>query len=240
MAHDKTETKTETTILEDVQKEDEEKDLVFTIAQIQPKSEIPKSAAKLSAQKKLNVKKNDPLKLEEVDYNSRASRGERYEELVQEEKHLETDVYDYANPVRRGIALVIDSVFSFILVQASIWAAPLELKVVDWIMSKYQMQLALPVQWQVPVFIAITIFVFFFFLIVIPGAFFNVSLGKKLTGLRLRGVDKYTLSISQVFYRELFFKPLSIALLVGFILPFFSEHKQSLHDKLSGTFVIKD
>ena len=86
----------------------------------------------------------------------------------------------------------------------------------------------------------LSVFFALFFLVVIPVAFFNVSVGKKLTGQRVRGDNKYTLSISQAFQRELIFKPISIACLVGFILPFFDKKKKSLHDKMAGTFVIKE
>jgi uncharacterized RDD family membrane protein YckC len=79
-----------------------------------------------------------------------------------------------------------------------------------------------------------------FFLFVIPSTFFNCSLGKKIFGLRLRGQDKYSLSISQVFYRELIIKPISIAIIAGFIMPFYSKKRQSLHDRLAQTFVVEN
>ena len=231
------EDKTRTTILADAQEED----LDFTVVQKNPKIEVPNAAGKpTTTVAKVAPKKVESLKLENENYNAKASRGELYKELKKAEQQIETDVYDYPTPVSRAAALLIDSAFTVGLVKASIITAPLEIQLVDLFISKYNLQMDIPVEYQIPVFMALTIFLALFFFIVIPTAFFNATLGKKLTGLRVRGVDKYTLSIGQVFWRELLYKPLSIGLLVGFVLPFFNEQKQSLHDKISGTFVIKD
>jgi uncharacterized RDD family membrane protein YckC len=79
-----------------------------------------------------------------------------------------------------------------------------------------------------------------FFALLLPLSFFNTSLGKKIMKLRVRGDQAYTISLSKAFQRELIFKPISMILLVGFIMPFFTENQKSLHDKLAGTMVIKD
>ena len=78
-----------------------------------------------------------------------------------------------------------------------------------------------------------------FFFIVLPVAFFNISFGKKIIGLRIRGTENYRLSISQAFNRELIFKPLGIIIIAGFITPFISKKEQSIHDMLTNTIVIE-
>jgi uncharacterized RDD family membrane protein YckC len=83
-------------------------------------------------------------------------------------------------------------------------------------------------------------FIVLFFLIIIPVAFFNTSFGKKILGLRIRGNEKYTLTISEAFLREFILKPLSVILIAGFITPFYTKKRLSIHDMLSGTFVIDE
>lgn len=56
-------------------------------------------------------------------------------------------------------------------------------------------------------------------------ALFNNSFGKKILKLKVRGDEKYTLSINEAITREFIAKPLSIACLAGFILPFFNKEK---------------
>jgi uncharacterized RDD family membrane protein YckC len=76
--------------------------------------------------------------------------------------------------------------------------------------------------------------------VVIPVAFFNTSFGKKIMGLRIRGIETYSLSVSTAFSRELIMKPISIILIAGFITPFISKKALSVHDFLAKTIVIKD
>jgi uncharacterized RDD family membrane protein YckC len=75
--------------------------------------------------------------------------------------------------------------------------------------------------------------------IIMPMAFFNNSFGKKFLNLKVRGDEKYTISINDAITREFIAKPLSIACVAGFILPFYNKERKSLHDKIMKTFVIK-
>jgi len=77
-----------------------------------------------------------------------------------------------------------------------------------------------------------------FFLVVIPLSFYNITLGKVLFGLRVRGPDKYTLSIIQSFQREFIFKPLSTASIIGIAWALFSKERLTLHDKAAQTVVV--
>jgi uncharacterized RDD family membrane protein YckC len=184
--------------------------------------------------------KEEKLTLEETNYKSR-TRNSMYSELAKEEKLMtDEDYYDFAPFPQRAIALLVDCVFIFFLIKTAIFLRPLLFKVVYLFLDKYHLELWIsdPILMQVLLYTAS--FLILFFMIVIPLAFFNTSLGKKITGLRVRGDDKYTLSITQAFQREIFYKPLSLACLVGVVLPFFDKKKKSLHDKITRTFVIKD
>jgi len=77
-----------------------------------------------------------------------------------------------------------------------------------------------------------------FIFIIIPLSFYNSSFGKKLLGISVRGTNSYTISLSQAIAREIIIKPLSLLTLVGFVTPFFSKKKQSIHDMIIGTLVI--
>jgi uncharacterized RDD family membrane protein YckC len=78
------------------------------------------------------------------------------------------------------------------------------------------------------------------FLIIIPVSFFNTSFGKKIFNLKIRGRERYTISLSLAVKRELILKPLSIIILAGFITPFFSKNRLSIHDMIAETIVIEE
>lgn len=182
-----------------------------------------------------------PLQLDETDFKAR-TRTELYKDLAKGEKEKgEEDYYDFSSPLQRGIGLAIDAVFIFFLVKAVILVlSPIELKLTHYFLDKYKLQFLFGDKVLLKLITGVSLFVMLFMAVVIPAAFFNSSLGKKITKQRIRGDEKYTLSISQAFKRELIWKPISIACLVGFVLPFFDKKKKSLHDKFSGTFIIKD
>ena len=73
----------------------------------------------------------------------------------------------------------------------------------------------------------------------IPLAFYNATLGKKFTGIRVRSCDRYTVSIAQAFKREVIMKPIGILILAGFIVPMFSKKRQGIHDSVAKTVVIE-
>lgn len=184
---------------------------------------------------------SDKLVLDEDNFRPTRSRGDLYKELTKGEREkTEEDYYDFSSPIQRGLGLVIDAAFLFGIYKLIVAISPLELTVVNYFLGKYKLQFMFGDKALAEILKYGTIFFALIFAVVIPAAFFNSSLGKKVTGQRIRGDEKYTLSISQAFCRELIWKPLSIGCLVGFILPFFDKKKKSLHDKISGTFIIKD
>ena len=186
--------------------------------------------------------KDKKLTLDEENKRRAKTRTELYNELANKEKVLlDEDFFEFSNPVVRGVALAIDAAFTYGLVKFSLLAAPSEVKLLHLLfLDKYNLEFMFGEKILLTTTMGINIFIALFLFIVIPVAFFNLSLGKKLTGQRVRGDDKYTISIGQAFQREIIYKPISIACLVGFILPFFDKKKKSLHDKMAGTFVIKE
>jgi len=78
-----------------------------------------------------------------------------------------------------------------------------------------------------------------FLFICLPVAFYNHSYGKKIVGLKIRGTQKYTISLVQAIQREIVYKPLGILIVVGFFIPFFNKKHQALQDFLAETHVIE-
>lgn len=218
-----------------------DEDLDFTIAKPLVMNNTPsKNKTSVTSIVKSKAPKEPALKLEKVDYNARATRTGLYNELKKKEARIEEDLYAYASPVSRGIALIVDLAFVFGLVKGAAFLPPVLLTFVNLFLNKYKLVLIFPMDVFNQILYGASLAGLIFFFVIIPTAFFNVSLGKKLTGLRVRGVDKYTLSIGQSFKREIFFKPLSLLLIAGIVMPFFTKHKQSLHDRMADTMVVKE
>ena len=135
---------------------------------------------------------------------------------------------------------MIDILFMFIMANLLFYLVPLEIKLIDVFMAKYSLQFMFGETVLIYILKSLNIAFGLFFFVIIPTSFFNTSLGKKITNQRVRGDYKYTLSISQAIQRELIWKPLGMAFLVGFFMPFFDKKKKSLHDKLTGTIVVRD
>lgn len=150
------------------------------------------------------------------------------------------DVYSFAPLPRRAVAFVLDAVFLFAIIFAVRFTTPFWRKLIQYFMDHYKLKFLVSESMVVNIIMGLSGFLALFFLIVIPVAFFNTSLGKKILGLRVRGIEKYTISISDAFKRELIMKPLSIAIIAGFITPFISKKRLSIHDMLTHTFVIKE
>lgn len=207
----------------------------------QPSTAMDSDSLDVSAPTK-KKRESGSLQLDITNHRPTKTRTALYNELSKNDKVKDDeDYYEFSSPVARLIALAIDSVFAFALVKSAIFLSPLEGKFLHAVfLDKYKLQFMFGENLTNQFFLVATIFFALFFFIVIPVAFFNVSLGKKMTRQRVRGEGKYTITISQAFRRELIYKPISIVILIGFVLPFFDKKKKSLHDKLAGTFVIKE
>lgn len=185
-------------------------------------------------------KKAPTLELDTSSVPKTRTRTQLFNEMASQEVKDEGDLFTYASLIKRGAAFLFDSLILVMIAYLGFMATPIYKTAINLFLDKYKLQLLFPEAIAINIFMGLMIFVGVFFLVIIPLAFFNHSFGKKILKLKLRGDEKFTLSISQVIKRELLFKPLSVILLAGFIMPFFTKHKQSLHDFLSHTIVIED
>jgi uncharacterized RDD family membrane protein YckC len=160
---------------------------------------------------------------------------------IQGQENVELkDEYTFAPLPKRAVAFGLDTIFLAAIIYVVKFSAPISRKLVQYFMDSYKLKFMIPEEMVMKIIMGGSGLIALFFLIVIPIAFFNNSFGKKIIGLRVRGNGKYTISISQAFKRELIFKPLSIAIIAGFITPFFSKKRLSIQDMLADTIVIED
>lgn len=185
-------------------------------------------------------KKPKKLKLDDKSYKPAKSRAELYREMAEADAIVEQDVIEYTTPIKRVCALMVDIAFVFSLFNVAMLLAPYELKIMQHFLDLYKHEFIFAQATMIDALDIFNVSAAMLFFVLLPLSFFNCTLGKKLMRLRVRGEHNYTLSLSKAFQREFIFKPISILLVVGFILPFFNEKKQSLHDKMAGTIVIKD
>lgn len=183
-------------------------------------------------------KKDRNLKLDTASVPRTKTRSAMANEIDPEE--LEKDFFEFAPYFSRGIALILDlaliaALGFFVKFSTPIWRQAIQL-----FLDKYNLKFIISENYVMQLIDIINGFMTFFFIVIIPAAFFNVSFGKKIMGLRVRGLEKYSISIEQAIKREMIMKPISILIIAGFITPFFSKNKQSIHDMVAGTIVIKD
>lgn len=184
--------------------------------------------------------KAQKLKLNDKGFKPSKTRVEMYNELERQEKKLDEDVFVYANPIFRAIAFVIDIGFMYgLYLLAHLLVKPVTF-VIQLFLDKYKLQIMMSQDLYLMIILVCSICVVALFGVLVPLAFFNTSLGKRIFGLRVRGDDFYTLNLGLALQREFIFKPISVGLLIGFIFPFFNKEKKSLHDKFARTFVIKE
>lgn len=199
----------------------------------------PKLESQVKETKVVSRKKSNNLVLNEAALPKTKTRSAMASEMNREDPRGQSDIYNLASIPKRAIALLIDLVFLASILFVTKAAAPLWKQIIHLFLDKYNLQLLIPEWFVLNGIIIFTGFIALNVCIVFPVTFFNHSLGKKLLGLKIRGQEQYTLTISQIFGRELIVKPISIILLAGFITPFFAKKRASLHDMASHTFVIE-
>ena len=179
------------------------------------------------------------LKLDYQAQKPAKTRQQLYNDLKSEEKYLDKDIFVYAPLLDRVIAFLLDLAFLFALYKMIIFIAPFELKLVHLFFDKYNLQFMFGDEILIKILIAASSMIIIFLGVIVPMAFFNNSFGKKLLGLKVRGDEKYTLTISEVFMREIILKPLGLGCLIGLVMPLSNKKRKSFHDKIMRTFVIK-
>lgn len=168
------------------------------------------------------------------------TRGEMYEKLKKDSDGLE-DIFELPTEATRLLALLVDlGVIGAVAFYSLKNVTAISTQLSTHLGMASDFGLGLNPDYLNYLIVGVITFIFCFFYLVIPTAFLNFTLGKKIFGLNVRGDDSYVLKLNQAFEREFFWKPLSICTLLGFIMPFFDKKKRkSLHDRISKTFVIK-
>lgn len=140
---------------------------------------------------------------------------------------------------KRFIAFVIDMAFAAVLGIAVYFTTPILRSLIQLFLDKYKLQFWLPEPIVMQLIFTADAIVMIFLFICLPVAFYNHSYGKKIVGLKIRGTQKYTISLVQAIQREIVYKPLGILIVVGFFIPFFNKKHQALQDFLAETHVIE-
>jgi len=186
------------------------------------------------------AKTENKLELDHSSVSKAKSRSAMAFELNQNVNDVAEDSFTLASLPKRAFAFLLD----LILMAALIYFVKFSLSIIREftraLMNENKYKLMIPESQIMNLLMCSALLILLFSFVVIPAAFFNTSFGKKLMGLRVRGIEKYTLSISTAFKRELIMKPISIILVVGFITPFISKKRFSIHDMLAETIVIED
>ncbi|ASB89847.1 RDD family protein [Bacillus sonorensis] len=84
-----------------------------------------------------------------------------------------------------------------------------------------------------------TFLVYFLYYTLMESSKWQATLGKKIMGIRVADTEGGKISFGQAAGRFLAKSFLSPILMIGYILAFFTERKQALHDLLAGTIVLK-
>lgn len=223
----------------DAESESEE-DWEFTTVKPQVKYEEPSAPTESQVIDTKVVERRKPnLSLDETSVPKMRTRSEMAAALI---NHLEEDEeelsYVVAPHAKRVIALALDAVFAALLAVIVFYSAPVVRSLVQMWMDKYKLQFSLPEPIVLNIIMGIDAVVAVFFFICLPVAFYNHSFGKKMIGLKIRGQEKYSMSLVQAIQRETVYKPLGILLLAGFFVPFFNKKNLALHDYLAETVVI--
>ena len=144
-----------------------------------------------------------------------------------------------ANPFMRGVGFGVDVAFMTGTYFASYIVGGV-LEEVPKAMAFYDSYSQLHAHLSAHQFLSYAILALSFLLFyLLPVCFFHKSLGKKLMGIEIVSTKRPYLTTPNLVFRELIAKPLSIALLLGLVMPFFNRRRMSLHDYLCSTAVVK-
>jgi len=182
---------------------------------------------------KLTIEQRKPAKA--------TTRTALYNELKKEqEDKVKKDVIVYPSIQKRGIALVLDlMLWVGLFIFAKQWAPMLKGIVLNSV-SNDQYQMISKIKYLDKLIAGSIFFILFFLLDFYPTRFYNTSPGKRLLGLRVRGMEDFTLTTEQALMREFIFRPISIFTGIGLIIPLLNENNRSLHDFITQTQVVED
>lgn len=224
-----------------VEDQSRDDDWDFTTVKPTVKYETPEDATESQVKDtKLVTRKKPQLILDESAAPRMKTRSEMAAELSKGNEDEEWDSFVYASVIKRSLAFLIDLIFLGILAIVSYYMAPLCRKILQLFLDRYKIELFLSDANLMNFILLVNMAIAVFFFVVIPVAFYNHSLGKKLLGLKMRGSEKLRIGIDQAMARELVYKPLGILMIIGFFVPFFNKKRQAFHDMQSETIVIEE
>lgn len=185
-------------------------------------------------------RKQEGLVLDQASAPKTRTRSAMAQELDRGIEKHPVEEFNLASYFSRGLAFIFDTLFLFASLFTVKFSTPIIKQIIQYGLDNYKYKINISDLLFSNIVMGVSSILIVFFIVVIPVAFFNTCLGKKIFGLRVRGSGQYTLTINEAFKREIIFKPLSVLLLIGFITPFFSEKRLSLHDMLARTMVVTD
>lgn len=166
------------------------------------------------------------------------TRRQLAEKLNEEERVR--DVFHYAHPIKRALAMFLDMLAYLASVYfTKFFLFPLYSLVVSFT-DKYKLDFSVTEETFLEYGFWFLVVFNYFLLFAVGTAFYNRTIGKKFLGIFVREEERFSLSITNMITREMIFKPLSILSVVGVSMMFFNNKKQSLHDRLAKTLVIED
>ncbi len=166
------------------------------------------------------------------------TRAQMAEKL--EQKIKKTDIINYADPIKRLLAQCLDCIgvvlLFYVVNTLRIPFYHVFMNLINYF--KISIELTL-VEYQYFSFYILAFSVYFFYFVVIT-AFYNQTLGKKFLSIRVREEQRFSLAISDMFMREMIYKPVSFLSVVGLLMSFSHKKRRCLHDVMSRTIVIED
>ncbi len=170
-----------------------------------------------------------------------STRTALYNELKKEQDDkVKKDIIVYPSIQKRGIALILDLVLWVGIFLFAKQLAPMVKGILLNSINNDQYQNFAKFKYlEKSILISIS-FIFYFILDFYPTRFYNTTPGKRLLGLRVRGMEDFTLTTEQALMREFIFRPISIFTGIGLIIPLLNENNRSLHDFITQTQVVED
>lgn len=206
-----------------------------------PKKNQKDEVTKTDTNTMLARNRGPKLTIEERKPSKVSTRTSLYNELKKEqEEKVKKDVIVYPSVQKRGIALILDLVLWAMLFMFAKQLAPIIKNIIISSISNDQYQLISKFKHLDKVIIGSIFVIFYFFLDFFPTRYYNTSPGKRILGLRVRGIEDFTLTTEQAFMREFVFRPISIFTGIGLIIPLLNENNRSLHDFIVQTQVVED
>ncbi|MDO9184255.1 MAG: RDD family protein [Bacteriovorax sp.] len=219
----------------------EEQDWEFSIAPPKIINEVEPTDRELK-RKSINHEKNKSKKLvlDEESIPKSKTRSAMAQEVQDNEEVVLKDIYSYAPLHKRALAFILDIFFLGGIYYIVNLISPILIGFVKYFINEYKFDSVIPETFLENSSLFFSGSVLLFFFVIIPVSFYNSSFGKMILGLKVRGAQKYTISISEAIKREFIFKPISIVIIAGFVTPFISSKRLSIHDMIAKTFVIEE